>query len=62
MREVDGYRDTLADIVEVTGKHLLNTADVAKYTGLCYQTAKKRFGKEIPATVLARMLVKGSAS
>lgn len=58
-RENEFYRDTLADIVEVCGKHVLTTSDVVRYTGLCRKTVIKRYGKgEIPATVLARLLTK----
>lgn len=57
MREIDGYRDTLADIVEVCGKRVLNTTDIVRYTGLCRKTVVKRYGKEdLAATAFARML------
>ena len=56
-RENEDFRNTLADILEVCGKRVLNTADLVRYTGLCRKTVVKRYGREdLAATAFARML------
>ena len=59
MRDAEGYREALEDILRFTdGKRLLTKKDVGKYLGIDPRTAEKRFsiGKDgIFATDLARM-------
>ena len=60
MREKEGYRDVLADILEFTGgKRLLTASEAAAYCGIDRRTAIKRFGIKdgIAAPVLARKLI-----
>lgn len=58
--EKAGYREQLASILEFTGgKHLLKIIDVARYTGLTTETAKRRYGigrDGISAEQLARKM------
>jgi len=60
MKEKEGYRDILADILAYTdGRRLLKKKDVAGYLGIDTRTATKRFGVTadgIAAPVLARKL------
>lgn len=63
-RERDGYRETLADILEFTGnKRLLTLRDVKSYTGLADdRTVKHRYPIKdgyIAATMLALCLAGG---
>ena len=59
MKEAEGYRDVLEDIVRTTGKHFLQQRDVCAYLGVSPKTAIRRFGvrKEgIASALLARKL------
>lgn len=60
MREKEGYRDVLADILEYTnGRRLLTVAETARYLGIDRRTAAKRYDippEGIAAPVLARRL------
>lgn len=43
-REKADYRDNLEDILSFTnGARMMTTMQVAKYTGMCFNTVKKRF-------------------
>ena len=59
MRDAEGYREALEDILRFTdGKRLLTKTDVGRYLGIDPRTAEKRFGigkGGIFATDLARM-------
>lgn len=64
-RELESYRDIIEDVLKFTGgKRLLTTKDVAAYLGICYNTARSRFGitkDGITAQSLARKLAKLSS-
>lgn len=59
MRDAEGYREALEDILRfMDGKRLMTAKDVGKYLGIDPRTAAKRFGiskSGIFATDLARM-------
>jgi len=59
-REKIDYRPTLEDILSFTnGARMLSGLQVAKYTGLSFNTVKKRYPFKdgfIPATTLAMCL------
>ena len=61
MREKEGFRDLVEDILAYTnGRHLLTIADCAGYLGIDRDTVTRRFGvtkKGIAAVMLARQLV-----
>lgn len=63
MREPEGYREQLEDILTFTeGRRVLNLREVSRYTGMCWRTVRKRGlveegKKEISAVMLARKLV-----
>ena len=58
MREKPDYRDNLEDILSFfNGARMLTGLQVAKYTGMCFNTVKKRFSFRdgyISAITLAR--------
>lgn len=58
-REKEFFRDTLADIVEVTGKRVLGVYDIMKYLKIGYNKAGKYLGgcKTITAHQLASKLL-----
>lgn len=60
MREKPDYRDNLEDILSFTGgARMLSGLQVAKYTGLCFNTVKKRYPFKdglISAPTLARCI------
>ena len=60
MREKPDYRDNLEDILSFfDGARMLTGLQVAKYTGLCFNTVKKRYPFKdgfISAPTLARCL------
>ena len=62
MREPDGYRETLAWIMETTGKGWLTTMEISRLLGVTRQTVTRRFGISAgcAATVLALKLAKES--
>ena len=66
MRELEGYRDNLEDILAFfNDKRMLSVKDVKRYTGLKdYYAIKKRFpfmeGGYISAVTLARCMAGGS--
>lgn len=64
MREKEGYREVLESILAVTnGAHLLNIAEVVKFTGRSRNTVTKRYpfiNGEISAEVLAMKIVGGT--
>ena len=59
-REKQDYRDNLEDILSFfNGTRMLTGLQVAKYTGLCFSTVKKRYPFKdgyISAPTLARCL------
>lgn len=63
MREPDGYREQLEDILTYfEGRRVLNKADVSRYTGMCWRTIIRKGlmdkgSTNISAPMLARKLV-----
>lgn len=59
-REKTDYRDNLEDVLSFTGGARMMTAlQVAKYTGMCFNTVKKRYPFKdgyISAMTLARCM------
>lgn len=64
MKEKEGYREVLESILTATeGRHLLNIAEVVRFTGRSRNTVVKRYPfvkGEIAAEVLALKILGGT--